>query len=50
MLKHLPKIAHINEAATIGTAHEMLGLVLSLCPDPLADVLSAPDLRAGLLF
>jgi hypothetical protein len=43
MLKRLPKIAHINEAVRIRTAHEMLGLVLWLSPDPLAELLSAPN-------
>ena len=46
MLKHLYQIAHINEAAATGTAHEMLGLVLGLPINPLADELSASNRHA----
>jgi hypothetical protein len=45
MLKHLSKIAHINEATANWTAHEMLGLVLGLAVTPFTHVLSAPNCR-----
>jgi hypothetical protein len=45
MLKHLSKIAHINEAAASRTAHEMLGFVLGLAVTPFTHVLYAPNCR-----
>ena len=43
MLKHLYQIAHINEAAATGAAHEMLGLVIGAAVNALTDVLSASN-------